>query len=133
VLSFDIGIVASWGSLVVACHCAMLSLSLSWLRRSSVVVGPCCCSCGRWALVIVCVATLSVHRRHLLFGCHITLSDMAPGHWGARWLFIMVSMVATVDVHLFATLLTAMWHLDSKQWGGKVVIYSLGWPKTTRW
>jgi len=44
----------------------------------------------------------------------------------------VVSMVAAVDVHLFATSLTATWHLDSKQWGGEVVVYSPGWPKTTR-
>ena len=51
---------------------------------------------GRWALVIVCVATLSIHCCHLLFGCHVALSDMAPGHWGARWLFIVVSIVIVV-------------------------------------
>ena len=56
---------------------------------------------------------------------------MAPGHWG-RWLFIVVSMVAAVDIHLFATSLTAVWCLDGRWWGGGVVIYSPGWPKTTR-
>ena len=67
VLSFDVSVVALWGSLVVICHCAVLSSSLSWpcwvcagagcssllvhggggLCRclSVVVVGPHCCLC----------------------------------------------------------------------------------------
>jgi len=44
----------------------------------------------------------------------------------------VVSMVAAVDIHLFATSLTAVWCLDGRWWGGGVVIYSPGWPKTTR-
>jgi len=120
VLLFDVGVVASWGSLIVVCHCAMLSSSLSWphrvcagagrssplvhgggphCRSSVVVVGPHHHSCGRWALIVVCVAALSVHH------CHSS--------WCPWWPL-------------------STWHLNSKQWGVKVVIYSLGWPKTIR-
>jgi len=117
VSSFDISIVALWGSLVVICHCAMSSSSLSWphwvcagagcssplvhgggphCRSSVVVVGPHRCLCGRWAVTIVHVTTLSVHRCHSL--------------WCPWW-----------------PLLT--WHLDSKQWGVKVVFTHWGGRK----
>jgi len=102
--SFDVGIVALWGSFVIVCHCTVMLLSLSWLcqvcagagpssplvhggggprhHSSVVVVGPHRRLCGRWALIIVHVTALSVHCHRLLFGCHITESNVAPGHWG---------------------------------------------------
>jgi len=57
------------------------------------------------------------------------------GWW---WRALIVVHVTALSVHhcLVATSLSATWHLgmhlDSKQWGGEVVVYSLGWPKTTR-
>jgi len=82
---FNVGVVASWGSLIVVCHCAVSSSSLSWphwvcagaghlsplvhgggprCRSSVVVVGPHHHSCGQWALIVVRVAVLSVDCHH---------------------------------------------------------------------
>jgi len=110
VLLFDISVMALWGSLVVICHCAVSPLSLSWPRRvcagagcSSLLVhggGPRCCSlvvvvgphcrlCGRWALIIVCVTALSVHRRHLLWCPWWPLSTwhLDSKQWGVEVVF----------------------------------------------
>ena len=122
----------SWGSLIIVCHCAVSSPSLSWLhwvcagagRLLPLVHGgggsllPFVGGGGGPSSSFVLLCCLSI----------VTVCCLVA----TLWLFIVVSMVATVDVHLFATLLTATWHLDCKQWGGEVVVYSLGWPKTTR-
>ena len=64
-------------------------------------------------------------------------SPFMGGGGGPLSLFVSPHCLSIVSIHrLVAMLLRATWHLgmhlDSKQWGGEVVVYSLGWLKTTR-
>jgi len=127
--SFHVSIVALWDSLLVVCCCAVWSLSLPWLHWV--------CAGGGCSLPLV-------------HGGGGSLSPFVGAGGGPSSSFMSPHCPSIIAVrHLVATLLSVTWHLgiggrggclswcpqwptwhlDSKQWGGKVVVYSPGGQK----